>query len=1097
MKSEIQDLLELCKNQGISQNELQTAFEETIAESYTTWIHKDALPSNISIIVDVKKGQFRVLESEKDITPDGFVQHAEKSIRKVLIAKIKANFTTPNQTYTAPTNIPLTSQPQTSTFAKNINLNGLVSIIFWFYNGGYVVMLLLVILGLSSQGDQILNILSEFLSANIMQIFLTLILFFTPLISILLVLNKNIVQAENKTSKVLLLFELPIVLISFYALNILSNAAPFVWILICSLLLAPVMWILSGSTLINENSQNIRLKFVTMIATTILMLATGYISLLLSFFIPPLIGFTARGAADLVLNSLTNGDILELIVMLIPFLLMALFYGIFIVGFAALILTPYFITYKMFRKLTEIARDLIRTTPVKTVQTTIFTTIAVIFMATVLSNVTMPGPTLLSQLNTYHQATSFEDKFLIAQSLQNKKEELRKAIQNPTYDYQKYPLAKDDTMIADAYQQSLGVSPTLSKGIEALFDAVAFPITYQGSRSFYTNYYSQAFKDIYGEEYYTSSYPSSSPTLVKNVAVNSRTATVQTVLAERFAKITIEEQYRNKAYTNQEVIYEFTLPQYSVMTDLKLGNNLKFQGLIAPRGAAERVFNQEVNRGRDPALLEQTGPRHYRLRVFPIPPANSTQNNSSLLKVSYTYLTPFTDKGYSLPSFTKKQNVDDADLNFLLTFNNGQPQLAKDYITINKEQILQKICAASNDQSPIQTTEYELSFSPCTSTQATGKLIVLYDVSHRKELKNTSWDKVVAWLKEIKPITSEIEIYLVNEQLSKKYSYEEAIALSSLPLFGSKLSFSSLTQIPSNAQKIVLITSLNDGAVYKDIISSAPKDKLFVLSESGFPALQQSDFISALQKNVIFIDRFDQITNTKSDNSLLASGVSWELQRRPISNNTQNTTIQERVVLPVAPEPTTRSSPTNFGGTALVTRPEVNDLDALGTHASITRDIITYGSTNIQTTYIDQLHKKAESAYVVTAYSSLIALINQQQLQNLQYESERWDKYQSQTTTPSRVTELPQAAPYGMNSGPDFGFLGGGFVGSSSNSVTLSEDNSNIGAIQSPLKATYGFNSIDNALSGIFNLFLFGNALLLGFAAFIFAIKKVKNRNNK
>src|SRR5262249_55241893 len=41
---------------------------------------------------------------------------------------------------------------------------------------------------------------------------------------------------------------------------------------------------------------------------------------------------------------------------------------------------------------------------------------------------------------------------------------------------------------------------------------------------------------------------------------------------------------------------------------------------VAPRGAAQRVYGGEVRRRRDPALLEQIGPRQYRLRAFPIPP---------------------------------------------------------------------------------------------------------------------------------------------------------------------------------------------------------------------------------------------------------------------------------------------------------------------------------------------------------------------------------------------------------------------------------------------------------------------------------------------
>src|SRR5207302_1610841 len=46
----------------------------------------------------------------------------------------------------------------------------------------------------------------------------------------------------------------------------------------------------------------------------------------------------------------------------------------------------------------------------------------------------------------------------------------------------------------------------------------------------------------------------------------------------------------------------------------------RFRFRVAPRGAAQKVYRREVQRRTDPALLEQIGPRQYRLRAFPIPP---------------------------------------------------------------------------------------------------------------------------------------------------------------------------------------------------------------------------------------------------------------------------------------------------------------------------------------------------------------------------------------------------------------------------------------------------------------------------------------------
>ncbi|NOS66916.1 MAG: hypothetical protein HOO67_00920 [Candidatus Peribacteraceae bacterium] len=78
---------------------------------------------------------------------------------------------------------------------------------------------------------------------------------------------------------------------------------------------------------------------------------------------------------------------------------------------------------------------------------------------------------------------------------------------------------------------------------------------------------------------------------------------------------------RNTTSTQQEAFIEFLLPDaHAVITDLRLGLNLELPSSVAPRGAAKRVYERSMLNQIDPALLEQVGPRQYRLRVFPVPP---------------------------------------------------------------------------------------------------------------------------------------------------------------------------------------------------------------------------------------------------------------------------------------------------------------------------------------------------------------------------------------------------------------------------------------------------------------------------------------------
>ena len=100
----------------------------------------------------------------------------------------------------------------------------------------------------------------------------------------------------------------------------------------------------------------------------------------------------------------------------------------------------------------------------------------------------------------------------------------------------------------------------------------------------------------------------------------------------------------------------------------------------APRGAAQAVYRNEVRRQIDPALVEQIGPRQYRLRIFPIDPQQIEYEPNSLrgtiqegepLYMWLTYRTLAVEGAWPLPQMSEKLNVfwDDATVRLL----NGQP----------------------------------------------------------------------------------------------------------------------------------------------------------------------------------------------------------------------------------------------------------------------------------------------------------------------------------------------------------------------------------------------------------------------------------------
>ncbi|MFK7805614.1 MAG: TIGR02921 family PEP-CTERM protein, partial [Anaerolineae bacterium] len=95
----------------------------------------------------------------------------------------------------------------------------------------------------------------------------------------------------------------------------------------------------------------------------------------------------------------------------------------------------------------------------------------------------------------------------------------------------------------------------------------------------------------------------------------------------------LHEVYSNQTATRQEVVYYFSLPETAVITGVWLGDEegKQFDYRVAPRGAAQQVYQEQVQRQVDPALVEQIGPSQYRLRIFPIEPVRQRWESNDTL----------------------------------------------------------------------------------------------------------------------------------------------------------------------------------------------------------------------------------------------------------------------------------------------------------------------------------------------------------------------------------------------------------------------------------------------------------------------------------
>lgn len=126
------------------------------------------------------------------------------------------------------------------------------------------------------------------------------------------------------------------------------------------------------------------------------------------------------------------------------------------------------------------------------------------------------------------------------------------------------------------------------------------------------------------------------------------------------AQFELHEVYVNQTNERQEVFYYFNLPERAVVTGLWLGDGpdpaRRFAYTVAPRGAAQSVYREQRRRNVDPALVERVGPRQYRLRIFPIlPRIHGADAPPMHLWLHWRALAD--DAGWSLPQLAEARNV--------------------------------------------------------------------------------------------------------------------------------------------------------------------------------------------------------------------------------------------------------------------------------------------------------------------------------------------------------------------------------------------------------------------------------------------------------
>ena len=143
--------------------------------------------------------------------------------------------------------------------------------------------------------------------------------------------------------------------------------------------------------------------------------------------------------------------------------------------------------------------------------------------------------------------------------------------------------------------------------------------------------------------------------------------TVDVQIDERVARTRTDQVFTNRADGVVEGIYEFTLPEGAIITDLVLWiGDKRVQGIIMEKEAARRVYDAIVRRRIDPALIEQVTPNQFRLSIFPFPAQGSRRVEFEYMqllearsgRLDYTFpLAPETDQALEMKLFVLRAQV--------------------------------------------------------------------------------------------------------------------------------------------------------------------------------------------------------------------------------------------------------------------------------------------------------------------------------------------------------------------------------------------------------------------------------------------------------
>jgi putative PEP-CTERM system integral membrane protein len=267
------------------------------------------------------------------------------------------------------------------------------------------------------------------------------------------------------------------------------------------------------------------------------------------------------------------------------------------------------------------------------------------------------------------------------QELLQKSDTIRTGLLNAYLSSYRYPLL-ENTQIKDLYQHTLKFPEAAAQTVQNWYNFLTIPFTYQGTKAdtdkankLYAEFFdapilrqeNAAIQKALGSTFDRSGAKAGLDNInQKRVFLEEQKISVTP--QGNWADVEIYEVYQNRTTLPEEILYYFSLPESAAITGVWLSDDAKipkkYPFTISPRGAAQQVYNNQVVRNVDPALLEQVGPQQYRLRAFPVPPIGQTwqedgtsTNETAKMYLWLRYKVLKQDAGWQLPELREQRNI--------------------------------------------------------------------------------------------------------------------------------------------------------------------------------------------------------------------------------------------------------------------------------------------------------------------------------------------------------------------------------------------------------------------------------------------------------